>query len=320
MSGKTILTILCLILALCPGQAQPSWGLRQQRGLEPSATYMYAAKDSIQLYLDVYEPAVGSETTVNGKNKPTVLFMFGGGFKGGQRNGFGERAWFSMLTERGFRVVAIDYRLGLRDMKKINLKSIGLLDNAIDMAVRDLFSATRYIIDNPELGIDPDGIVLAGSSAGAISVLQAEWEVCNGMADILPDDFNYAGVMAFSGAIFSKQGKIRYRQKAPCPHLMLHGTADHIVLYKGVRFINLNFAGTSRITRTFKHKDYVYSTVRYEGNGHEIASSMIRNTDRCVDFMTVDVMQGTGRKSDTTITDPSIQPSDWGKGNFSKLY
>ena len=47
-----------------------------------------------------------------------------------------------------------------------------LLDKAIHLAVEDLFSATSYLIEHQEeLGIAPSNIVVAGSSAGAITSL-----------------------------------------------------------------------------------------------------------------------------------------------------
>ena len=43
-------------------------------------TYLYAEKDTSKLYLDIHRAAVQSE------NKPTILHLFGGGFKSGARN------------------------------------------------------------------------------------------------------------------------------------------------------------------------------------------------------------------------------------------
>lgn len=45
--------------------------------ISPDGTYMFAQRDTCDLYLDVYDPAPGSVTTLDGKTKPTVLFMFG---------------------------------------------------------------------------------------------------------------------------------------------------------------------------------------------------------------------------------------------------
>ena len=314
MSKRLWLILLALVFVFSEGRGQMRFGQGPQN-VRPR-TVQYAVTDSVQLFMDIYEPE-------NANGAPTVIFMFGGGFKGGQRNGFGERAWCSSLCRNGIRAVAIDYRLGLKDMKKVNLKSIGLLHNAIDMAVEDLFSATSYLIEHShEMGIDCSRLVLAGSSAGAISVLQAEYELCNanGIASVLPSDFNYAGVMSFAGAIFSRDGRIRYSVKEPCPHFMLHGIADRIVLYKGVHVFNQNFAGTDRIAKVFHKKGYPCTIMRFQDNGHEIASAYNTLLKECLDFIDKYVRGSSDCQSDALLVEPAIQPTEWGKGGFSKLY
>ena len=144
--------------------------------ISPDGTYLYVQRDTCDLYMDVYNPAKGSQTSINGKSKPTIVFMFGGGFIGGQRDDASYNNWFRKLTQNGYRVVSIDYRLGLKGSKKVGVAQVNVLDKAIHMAVEDLFSATLFMIDNAEtLGIDPSNIVISGSSAGAISAMQASW-------------------------------------------------------------------------------------------------------------------------------------------------
>src|SRR5574344_492276 len=82
--------------------------------LRPDGTYKYAQKDTCNLYMDIYNPAPGSQTTYLGKQKPAVLFMFGGGFVEGTRNAKQYGQWFKMLTEDGYKVISIDYRLGFK--------------------------------------------------------------------------------------------------------------------------------------------------------------------------------------------------------------
>ncbi len=61
-------------------------GSAQNALINPDATYMFAQRDTCDLFMDVYEPAKGSETTLNGLEKPTIIFMFGGGFIEGTRD------------------------------------------------------------------------------------------------------------------------------------------------------------------------------------------------------------------------------------------
>ena len=222
--------------------------------LSPDGTYMYERRDTCDLFMDVYNPAEGSEDTFMGVRKPTVVFMFGGGFIQGTRDDKSYNSWFRMLTENGYRVISIDYRLGLKGATKVGVAQVNLLDKAIHMAVEDLFCATNFIIENADqLGVDPSAIVISGSSAGAISVMQAEYEIANrtSWASVLPQGFNYAGVMSFSGAILSRKGKVKY-QTAPCPTLMLHGTADKLVPYKQIAFFNLGFFGGGKLVKRFQ--------------------------------------------------------------------
>ena len=276
--------------------------------ISPDGTYLYVERDTCDLYLDVYNPAKGSQTTIDGKKKPTIVFMFGGGFIRGTRDDESYNDWFRMLTQNGYRVVSIDYRLGLKGSDKVGIAQVNVLDKAIHMAVEDLFSATVFMIDNAEaLGIDPSNIVISGSSAGAISVMQAEYEVCNrtSWASVLPADFNYAGVMSFSGAILSRKGKVKYEEE-PCPTMMLHGTADELVPYKQIAFFNLGFFGGGKLVERFKKFGYNYNMYHFMDYGHEIAGSMGTTTDLQFKFLEDNVMGGKDRIVETWIEDPNV--------------
>lgn len=281
----------------------------QEDYVKPDDTFLFAEKDSCQLYMDVYYPADGSVTTVDSVRKPTVIYVFGGGFKEGSRDSRSARKWFKLLADEGFTIVAIDYRLGLKDVKKMGLAQAGLLYNAIKIAVEDLFSATDFILQNSEmLDIDPTNLVISGSSAGAITALQAEWELCNRseLASVLPEDFRYAGVMSFAGAVFSKHGKVRYKAE-PAPTLMFHGTADKIVTYRQLRLFNQAFQGTGKLSREFKAKGYDYNIYRFEGNGHEIAAAMYRTFPEQLAWLESNVIGKQKKTVDAKVNDPAIQ-------------
>ena len=276
--------------------------------LSPDGTYMYERRDTCDLFMDVYNPAEGSEDTFMGVRKPTVVFMFGGGFIQGTRDDKSYNSWFRMLTENGYRVISIDYRLGLKGATKVGVAQVNLLDKAIHMAVEDLFCATNFIIENADqLGVDPSAIVISGSSAGAISVMQAEYEIANrtSWASVLPQGFNYAGVMSFSGAILSRKGKVKY-QTAPCPTLMLHGTTDNLVPYKQIAFFNLGFFGGGKLVKRFQKFGYDYNMYHFVDYGHEIAGSMYSTLDLQLDFLEKNVMQGKKRIIEAWISDPDV--------------
>ena len=279
--------------------------------IEPDGTYMFVKRDTCDLFLDVYNPAKNSETTFNGKEKPTVIFMFGGGFIQGTRDDEDYKKWFRQLTDNGYRVISIDYRLGLKGSNKVGVAQVNILDKAIHMAVEDLFSATRFIIDNADqLGVNPSNMVISGSSAGAITVMQAEYEICNrtSWAQVLPEGFNYAGVMSFSGAILSRKGEVKYAS-APAPTLMLHGTADKVVPYKQIKLFKLGFFGGGKLIERFKKFGYNYNMYHYLDNGHEVAGAMDRTVDLQTAFLENNVMLDQRRTIEAWISDPDIVPS-----------
>lgn len=298
---KRLLTIFAAILLGASAYAQGSL-------LSPDGTYLYARRDTCDLFMDVYDPADGSEETFMGIQKPTVLFMFGGGFISGTRDDESYNSWFRMLTENGYRVISIDYRLGLKGTTKVGVAQVNVLDKAIHMAVEDLFSATNFIIDNADqFGIDPTDIVISGSSAGAISVMQAEYEIANRTewASVLPEGFNYAGVMSFSGAILSRKGKVKY-ETAPCPTMMLHGTADKVVPYRQIALFNLGFFGGGKLVERFKKFGYDYNMYHFIDYGHEIAGSMYSTLDLQLKFLESNVIQGKKRTIEAWISDPDV--------------
>jgi len=272
--------------------------------IKPSATYKYASRDTCDLYLDVYNPAGQSE-------KPSVIFVFGGGFVGGERDGKGYLPWFEKLTEDGYRVISIDYRLGLKGAGKIGVKNIDLIYNAVEIGVEDLYDATTWLVQNSnELGIDPNALVVSGSSAGAIISLQAVWHIANrdAITERLPKDFEYAGAMSFAGAVFSRSGKVRYNNP-PCPTLFLHGTADKVVTYKQISLFRNHFTGSKVLAKTYANNGYNYNILRYDGNGHTIASAFLQSYPEQLRFLETNVAGKEKRIVDALLKDPSI-PKD----------
>ena len=133
----------------CAGSA----ACQAQDLLKPDETFLFAERDSMGLYMDVYYPADGSEMTVDGVNKPTILYVFGGGFKAGRKDTPTAREWFRLLTDEGFTVAAIDYRLGLKEVD--GMGNINDIYNAIQIAVEDLFSSILFLRDGRHRHVSP---------------------------------------------------------------------------------------------------------------------------------------------------------------------
>lgn len=276
-------------------------------------TMHYSTNGGEDLYLDRYvsEKAEGK--------RPCVIFVFGGGFATGVRDAEKYIPYFDMLTDNGYDVVSVDYRLGLKATQSpdYDSKSVGLIEtirtmkNSVDYAVEDVLTATKIILDNAvEWNIDTSKIIVSGSSAGAITSLQAENNICNRteMAKILPADFNYAGVIAFAGAIFSTSGKPDWKSN-PCPTMLFHGNSDRNVPYEKAALLGIGFYGPKILVGQFDEMGTPYYFYSATYRSHVMAEEpMIRNHKEILEFLDTYVMQGRKLQVTETIVDMSVEP------------
>ena len=226
-------------------------------------TYLYSCINSgsgsdlkiDSLFLDrYYIPALTAEDSSAMNLRPCMIFVFGGGFSHGARDREKYLDYFNYLASQGYNVVSIDYRLGLqapfeKQSNKIAFAKYAVTRfvSSVDMAVEDLYNATKYVLSkSAEWGIDPSQIFISGSSAGAITVLQAEYELCAGRCKVLPEDFDYRGAIAFSGAIVLRKGKLDWGRR-PCPVFFFHGDGDSNVPFGKVSTPWCSLNGSSRI-------------------------------------------------------------------------
>ena len=295
---------LCAFCSSCICIAAP------QEPIEPDGSYMFTKRDTCDLFLDVYDPA-GDSLSLQRQKKPTILFVFGGGFVGGERSHPYYQPWFRRLNADGYRVVTIDYRLGLKGVENVGIRSIPEIYNAVEIGVEDLYSATAFLCNNADaLGVDPGNIVICGSSAGAIICMQADWHLCNDdpICASLPEGFRYKGVISFAGAVFSRQGKPSYKKK-PAPTLFFHGTADKIVRYNRIWFFKNRFGGASYMAKIFRKNSYPYRIYRFKDAGHEIASAFMPCYGWMQSFLEDCIMKGEEAQLDTIVTERILPPS-----------
>ena len=277
--------------------------------------YVFAARDTCNLSMDVYTPVnVHSNTAC-------LVYVFGGGFKMGSRTH--NEKFFHAMADSGYVVVAIDYRLGMKGVKQNGMERIKSLHKAIELAVEDLFSATDYLLKHAqELKIDTKKIILSGSSAGAITVLHADNELCNRTkpASVLPENFHYAGVISFAGGILSFNGTPGYKN-TPAPTMLFHGINDKLVNYDKVLISNKGFYGSNALAALFEKQNYPYFIYRYRDMGHEISSipTYYNISDIC-GFIRDYVFDHQKLKKDITVKNPELKPAFYGKWKLKDIY
>ncbi|MCF0070758.1 alpha/beta hydrolase [Dyadobacter sp. CY261] len=105
------------------------------------------------------------------KHRPFVLMVHEGAFLFGDLgNEMGKARW---LARRGYAAASIGYRLGFDGASEQNACGGNSQEvvRAVYRAVQDIYAAIHYFVDHAEeFGIDSRQIMLAGSSAGAITV------------------------------------------------------------------------------------------------------------------------------------------------------
>jgi len=188
-------------------------------------TYTYAEKDNATLDLDLYQPAFDGADS-----RPVLLYVHGGGFSGGRRDEPVIRDFCKKVAGYGYVAVSISYRL----TRKGTATAFGCdcpADEKLktfQAAVEDLQDATYFLIERREqFAIDPHKIILAGSSAGAETVLNTAFQppYCYGL-DSGP--VSYAGVIGMAGAIPNIDA---IYNDSSVPAMFFHGTCDNLVPY-----------------------------------------------------------------------------------------
>lgn len=151
MTQKLKIAAIVILLAIVSAPAQLSdraeWTVEvfvDYGFIEPNVTY--ARADGVDLRLDVYRPKVK-----NPKKLPTLIWIHGGGWRGGSKESYSLRVlpWLEM----GWNVVNVEYRL------------TGVA--RAPAAVEDCRCALRWVFENAEkYSFDTERIVVSGQSAG----------------------------------------------------------------------------------------------------------------------------------------------------------
>ncbi|HEY8544356.1 MAG TPA: alpha/beta hydrolase [Acidimicrobiales bacterium] len=177
----------------------------------------------VTLLLDVYEPA---GDTVDAR--PAIVWVHGGGFSQGSKTSPELVEQANLFARKGYLNVSITYRLWPGGCFPVTAQCV----QAIVDAKHDAQAAVRYLRAHAaELGVDPDRIAIAGTSAGAITALNVAYG-----SDDVGDSGNpgypstVRGAVSLSGAALTTSPDPG-EPGAP-KALLFHGTADPIVPYQ----------------------------------------------------------------------------------------
>lgn len=275
------------------------------------STMCYAVKGGDSLLLDRYTTV---RKATNQKSRPCLIFLFGGGFTGGDRRAAQYLEFFDHMACQGCDVLSIDYRTGLKEATAADFSSpetfAHKLVSAIRLAVDDLYSATRYAVEQSEAwGIDPEQILVMGSSAGAITVLQGEYMRCNNdpQSEMLPEEFRYAGVISLAGAIFHLGEGLEW-QSEPAPMLLFHGNADRNVPYDAVLLPGAGFFGSQYIAQNLTELEAPHWFYTIKGADHVVAESpMDHHREEIETFIRSHVMESSPRMLNTVECNPGTE-------------
>ena len=156
---------------------------------------------------------------------PLVVFIHGGGFRGGDKSSAELVDEANVFARKGFVNVSINYRLSSTGCPG---SDTGACIVAINQAREDAETAVRFLRANASTyRIDPNRIAIGGSSAGAITALNVGYSPENPSAG---DHQGYSSAVraaqSISGAELASGSTIN---AGDAPALLFHGTADPIV-------------------------------------------------------------------------------------------
>lgn len=274
---KRLLFPLCWLLVF------PVLGQEVQK-----STHQYAEKDGQQLELDVYQ-------TDNPENlaRPVLVWVHGGGFSGGKRDNGMEVKLMEEVARQGYVGVSITYRL-LRKGQKTGFSCDCPRSEKVRVfkeSAYDTWDAIHFInTHRDDFQIDPNKIIVGGSSAGAEAILNAvylkDWLF---EEDSKYDDIHPAAVWSQAGAIVDA----RYigAQNA-VPGVFFHGTKDNLVPYataphhycapERAGYIWLD--GSATIIEKLKGYQSSYLLYTYVDAKHEIAGVQFDQLPAVFDF------------------------------------
>lgn len=259
--------LLLLILTICNAV-----GISSLSAAIKKDTFTYNPANNLKITRVTDSDAL-SRTSAN----PCIIFAFGGGFTHGDRDDARYDDYLSFMARQGYVVCSIDYSTTLGSFTPTESGTAALgefgeaLVEAVETATEDFLTATGFVLAKArEWNVSPDAIIASGSSAGAITALQAESVIQSPCCpEDLPRSFNYAAVVSFAGAILSEGEPSNL--DAFCPVMLFHGDADSQVPYNKLTAGPMGLYGSLYLAERFKSAGKEGAFHMEKGATHEMA-------------------------------------------------
>lgn len=207
----------------------------------------YKKTTEVKLKLDLYQPTGDAET-----KRPAIIWIHGGSFVIGDKASYEGLA--TQYAKRGYVAASINYRLADHEVKKNDPEAPAI----IQMAKYDALAAVRWMRANAaKYNIDPNKIIVAGHSAGAVTALYAAYDTQDvGQSGTPNVASTVAAAVSVAGAIMpDKQSSI---QTGDPPSIMLHGELDSTVPYEYAQQTEAKLTAA-----TIPHLWYHYPNVKH---------------------------------------------------------
>jgi acetyl esterase/lipase/lysophospholipase L1-like esterase len=247
------LAVLPVLLALSLTAQDPAGPTPEPFALEGAVAVPYREIGGVQLRVHLFRP----DGWQAGVPRRAVLFFFGGGWTGGTPEQFAPQARY--LASRGLVAGCVEYRVRSRHRTRPQ------------DAVADAQAAVAWLHEHAaEQGVDPDGIAVAGGSAGghlaacaglapfrepaAAHARPAALLLFNPVLDTGPEGFARERV----GPAGEEISPLHQVARGAPPTLVLHGTADRTV----------PFAQAAAFRAAMAAVDAHCELIAYEGRGH----------------------------------------------------
>jgi len=174
----TLAVLLIFFLSIFPACRKSTAGSEVARGFNVNIVrdIKYGSNENWlgnteDLYLDVYMPVTQDPK----QTYPLVLFVHGGGFQTGDKAP--ASTYMKAFAASGYVGAAINYRLGWTNDNPSDCSGDTTEQKeAAYRAIQDTKAALRFMVANAEkYHIDTNHIFLSGASAGAVTVLNAQF-------------------------------------------------------------------------------------------------------------------------------------------------